>query len=83
MSKYKKGSRAAILTETFNKEYTKLLKALQRYFNGHPEDLNSIISLMYSLEVAGRRIVRTPIHEDGDSDEGPNAAPSFEFTPED
>lgn len=81
MSKYKKGSLAYLTAKEFNKVYTKLLKSLERIFNGYPDDLKDALGIMYSLQVHLDKLIRTPVHPDGDPDVGPNAGPTFDFTP--
>ncbi|XP_078360553.1 uncharacterized protein LOC144644871 isoform X2 [Oculina patagonica] len=81
MSKYTPGSKAYRQAERFNKVYTKLLKSLEEVFNGHPETLQDALGLMYSVDLHMQNLVRTPIDENGDPDVGPNAGPTFDFTP--
>ena len=81
MSKYTQGSSAYRKAERLNKVYTKLLKSLEEVFNGHPDSLNDALGLMYSVDLHLRNLVRTPIDDNGDPDVGPNAGPTFDFTP--
>ena len=81
MSKYNPGSDAYRQADMFNKVYTKLLKSLDNVFNGHPKSLEDAIGLMYSVDLHLRNLVRTPIDDSGDPDVGPNAGPTFDFTP--
>jgi hypothetical protein len=40
--------------------YGDLLTALDRVFDGHPEMLSSAVSLMFSLQVQAKRLLRMP-----------------------
>ena len=81
MSNYKKGSKAYNQAQLFNKVFTKLVKSLHNVFNGHPETLNDTIGLMYSVHLHLKNLVRMPIDDNGDPYVGPNAGPTFDFTP--
>ena len=81
MSKYTPGSKAYRQSERFNKVYTKLLKSLDDVFNGKPDSLKDALGLMYSVELHLKKLLRTPVDENGDPDVGPNAGPTFDFTP--
>ncbi|CAH3157234.1 unnamed protein product [Porites evermanni] len=81
MSKYKKGSNAYWQAERLNKVYTKLLQSLDNVFNGHPETLKDALGLMFSVDLHLRNLLATPIDDNGDPDVGPNAGPTFDFTP--
>ena len=80
MSKYTPGSKAFRKAERFNKMYTRLLKSIEDAFNGHPDSMNNARSLMYSVDLHLKDLVRTPIDDNGDPDVGPNAGPTFDFT---
>ena len=67
---------------TFNKVYTKLLKSLEYVFNGYPETLDDAVGLMYSVDLHLSKLLRTPVEDNGDPYIGPNAGPTFDFTPE-
>jgi rubrerythrin len=76
---YAEGTTARRLCDTFNYTYTSLLKALHDAFNGKPETLPAAIGLMWSLEqqfVEMAQFPADPSHQDG-----PRAAPSFEYEP--
>lgn len=49
--------------------------------NGHPEALIDSIGIMYSVNLQLKNLVQTPIDDNGDPEEGPNAGPTFDFTP--
>ena len=68
------GSQARILSEQFNQTYQTLLNALHATFNGEPGQLDDTIGLMYSLDLAARKLMETP---SGRGD-GTTAGPSFE-----
>ena len=83
MDMYAPGSRAHFQAEIFNEVYTKLLKALQVAFNGNPKEIENALGLMFSVELHLRNLVRTPIDDvNGNPEVGPNAGPTFTFTPE-
>ena len=81
MNKYKPGSKAYLQAERFNKVYTKLLKSLHNVFNGQPDTLKDALGIMYSVDLHLKKLVHTPIADDGDPDVGPNAGPTFDFMP--
>jgi Ferritin-like len=56
-------SGSAVLNQTVlsNKLYTDLLAGLQRVFNGAPDELRDIVSLMYSLQVESRKLFTMPV----------------------
>lgn len=58
---YNKNTSAHRLSSTFNKEYTRLLKCLQRSFGGFPNTLRSCMRVMYNIVMAGKKLVKTPI----------------------
>ena len=83
MSMYAPGSRAQYQAVMFNKVYTRLLRALEVAFNGKPKELGNALGLMFSVELHLNNLVRTPIDDvNGNPEVGPNAGPTFTFTPE-
>eukprot|EP00058_Branchiostoma_floridae_P006698 XP_002592186.1 hypothetical protein BRAFLDRAFT_88077 [Branchiostoma floridae] len=74
---YPAGSRARILSDSFNKKYTNMMMCLHETYNGNPEMFNQCYALMTSLTVDAKRLVQTPI----DADDGPHGAPTFEWYP--
>lgn len=54
--------------------YGDLLTALDRVFDGHPETLNSAVSLMFSLQVEAKRLLTIPTSPGA----GTVAGPSFQ-----
>ena len=69
------GSRALLHLGIFNQTYTRLLGALERVFNGQPEGINSAVGLMFSLDIAGRELMRMAISHSPTR----TAGPSFEL----
>jgi hypothetical protein len=67
-------SRARALSEQFNRTYANLLGALNRVFNGHPDELDRAIGAMYSMGLTARRLMQMP----SGLDDGTTAGPSFE-----
>ena len=80
--KYTPGSRPDVLNKEFNRIYTNLLRSLEVVFNGHPEKFVDALGLMMTVDRYLRRLVQTPLEEQGDPTVGPNAAPTFEFRPD-
>lgn len=81
MARYIPGSKAHRQAQRFNRVYTKLLKSLDNVFNGQPDTLKDALGLMFSVDLHLKKLVHTPIADDGDPEVGPNAAPTFDFTP--
>ena len=79
---YKPGSRAHFHAMLFNKAYTRLLRSLEKAFNGNPNQIIDAIGMMFSVELHLKNLIRTPIDDNGNPEIGPNAGPTFEFTPE-
>jgi rubrerythrin len=68
-------SLARVRSEEFNEQYAALLALLHRTFNGETDLIGPAINLMWSLEVAGKGLVQTPIYPDS----AVTAGPSFEY----
>ena len=80
---FRTGSKAFIQAKLFNKVYTKLLKTLEVTFNGKPDEIGNALGLMFSVELHLKNLVRIPIDDvNGNPEVGPNAGPTFTFTPE-
>lgn len=77
MSKYHPGTQAYNLAHSFNVMYRGLLASLQNVFNGYVHQFDDCIGQMKALVYYGKRLVQTPIQEDGDPDIGPNGAPTY------
>lgn len=80
--KYTPGSRPDVLNKEFNRIYTNLLRSLEVVFNGHPEKFVDALGLMMTVDRYLKRLVQTPLEEQGDPTVGPNAGPTFEFRPD-
>jgi rubrerythrin len=72
---FPRGSQARTRAEQFAYNYTSLLNALQRAFNGEPKHIDVVIGLMYDLKVMAVALMSTPLW-DGD---GMNAGPCYEY----
>jgi hypothetical protein len=72
---FPRGSQARTRAEQFAYNYTSLLNALQRAFNGEPSHIDVVIGLMYDLKVMAVALMSTPLW-DGD---GMNAGPCYEY----
>ncbi len=68
------GSRAAEVGQRFAEAYTRLLNALQRAFDGHPDHLGPALGLMFELRVCALDCVQTPLPS------GQVVGPPFELT---
>ena len=69
------GSRAAILQQQFAETYQALLHGLHRTWNGEPRHIDQSVGLMYSLDLAARALMVTPL-----DDKSPlTAGPSFQL----
>ncbi|CAH1241295.1 Hypp6340 [Branchiostoma lanceolatum] len=77
--KYRPGSRARKYSDRFNKIFTDILKCLHTAFNGDPAKVKECTGMMKSLTVWAKKLVRTPLDPEGHPNDGPNAAPTFEF----
>ncbi|MEA2890518.1 MAG: hypothetical protein QOI05_1311 [Bradyrhizobium sp.] len=64
-----------VASDTFNQMYSNLLRALHITFNGHPDDLDTAIGLMFDLKLQAIKLMGIPIGN------GSNAAPCYEFVP--
>lgn len=56
---------------TFHASYRSLLKALQRVFSGHPENIDDVVTNMESLGVHARKLMWTKVTPDDDLTCGP------------
>lgn len=59
-AKYKAGSLSRLRADQFNYSYTQLLNSLHRTFNGHPEDLDHAMGLMFELRMLSQQVLATP-----------------------
>jgi Ferritin-like len=60
--------------------YTKLLKALQRVFDGEPAAFDATLGLMYELKIAGQILCALPAIKNG-APTGLNVGPTFAYQP--
>ena len=67
----------------FNVKYTGLLISLDNVFNGHADQLEAAIGLMFALFKELEDLVQIPFDSHGDQHVGPNVGPTYDFTPED
>lgn len=63
----------------FSFVFTKLMRALERTFDGEPELFDSAMGLMFELKLAGQMLVQLPAVSNGTSI-GKNAGPVFEYS---
>ncbi|KAI8494813.1 hypothetical protein Bbelb_274180 [Branchiostoma belcheri] len=74
-SHYPPGSRARILSDSFNLKYTNLMTCLHDTFNGNPGQFSQCYALMTSLTVDAKRLVQTNLTATDDV----YGAPTFEW----
>ncbi|XP_019640384.1 PREDICTED: uncharacterized protein LOC109482127 [Branchiostoma belcheri] len=74
-SHYPPGSRARILSDSFNLKYTNLMTCLHETFNGNPGQFSQCYALMTSLTVDAKRLVQTNLTATDDV----YGAPTFEW----
>jgi Ferritin-like len=60
--------------------YTKLLKAMQRVFDGEPATFDATLGLMYELKIAGQILCALPAIKNG-APTGLNVGPTFFYQP--
>ena len=70
------GSESRRLADLFNQNYSKLLLALHRAFNGDPRFLESTLGLMFDIKLTGERLASLPFPGRA----GFNVGPPFEWT---
>ena len=71
------GSQAQALAQEFNESYRNLMASLERTFDGHPDQLDVALGLMYALRVQALGLFRHP----SGRDDGTVAGPTFEYVP--
>jgi hypothetical protein len=72
------GSQAGRRAHQFAYSFTKLLKALEKSFTGHPEFFDTAMGLMFELKLAGQALCSTPAQSGGKLT-GDNVGPVFEY----
>lgn len=65
-----RSSRARRASVQFAYDYTSLLNALHRTFNGRPEAIRDAMGLMYQLRLAAQDVLSTPLPDDPDTATG-------------
>lgn len=71
------GSEERRLLEEFNQTYSNLLFGLHQTFNGHPDNLNNTIGLMFDLRLSCQKLALMPFP----GKQGYTIGPSYEFVP--
>lgn len=69
------GSEERRLLDSFNQTYSNLLFGLHQTFNGHPDNLNNTIGLMFDLRLACQKLAEMPFP----GQDGYTIGPSYEF----
>jgi hypothetical protein len=75
ISDYEQGTQARVRVEQYAYSYSSLLNALHKAFNGHPENIQVAMGLMYELRIEAVALMSTSL---GDGS-GRTAGPSYEF----
>ncbi|GAA4408722.1 hypothetical protein GCM10023168_26510 [Fodinibacter luteus] len=60
VARYRAGSLSRYRADQFNASYTRLLDSLHRSFNGHPEELDAAMGLMFELRLLSQQVLATP-----------------------
>lgn len=71
------GSEQQRLASLFNQNYSRLLLALHRAFNGDPGFIESTLGLMFDIKLTGERLASLPYP----GRDGFNVGPPFEWSP--
>ena len=80
---YENNANASSAAKKFNRKYTEMLTSLDNVFNGHADQIQAAIGLMYPLFNELQKLVQIPIDSHGDKDVGPNVGPTYDFTLDD
>jgi hypothetical protein len=72
---YPPGTVQRVASDTFNRMYSNLLRALHITFNGQPDNLDTAIGVMFDLKLQAIKLMGISIGN------GSNAAPCYEFVP--
>jgi hypothetical protein len=65
------GSQPRRASEACDESYTNLLTALNRLFNGHPEEFDNTVGLMYQIQLQAKALYDTPAQTEADAVLGP------------
>nr|AGS49410.1 hypothetical protein [uncultured bacterium esnapd4]QEO74996.1 omn21 [uncultured bacterium] len=65
------GSQSRRASEACDESYTNLLTALNRLFNGHPEEFDNTVGLMYQIQLQAKALYDTPAQTDAGAVLGP------------
>lgn len=71
------GTEQRRLAAEFNNTYTRLLRGLERTFDGNPASFSDTIGLMYDVKLIGERLATLPFP----GNESLRAGPPFEYAP--
>ena len=80
---YGNNDNASTAAKKFNRKYTEMLTSLDNVFNGHADQIQAAIGLMFPLFKELQKLVQIPIDSHGDQYVGPNVGPTYDFTPHD
>jgi hypothetical protein len=72
---YPTGTPVRVQSDLFNQTYSNLLRALQRTFDGSPDQLEAAIGLMFDLKIQAQKLMSMPL------DTANTASPCFEWAP--
>ncbi len=71
---FEEGTQARIRIERYAYSYSSLLNALHKTFNGHPEQIDVVMGLMYELKLQAVSLMQTPSGQSGRT-----CGPSYQF----
>ncbi|MFF0696037.1 ferritin-like domain-containing protein [Streptomyces tendae] len=66
------GSVARRDSEQCDESYTRALTSLNRVFNGHPEEMDDAVGLMYQMQVQAKKLLGIKVPDGGDTVVGPS-----------
>jgi hypothetical protein len=66
------GSVARRDSEQCDESYTRALTSLNRVFNGHPEEMDDAVGLMYQMQVQAKKLLGTKVPDGGGTVVGPS-----------
>ena len=76
IDQFQVGTQARTRIEQFAYSYSSLLNALHKTFNGHPNNIDTAIGLMYSLKMEAVALMQTDVP----GGNGLTVGPSYEYT---
>ena len=75
ISDYPEGTQARVRVEQYAYTYSSLLNALHKSFNGHPDNIQTAMGLMYELRIEAVSLMSTELNDGS----GLTAGPSYQY----